>query len=76
MTAFNLKVVPQPHLGRFSAAFFRPFGTSLIGWGIGTSAAVALFMGSVPIFQKDVLRKFPLLDKYFADNTPDSDKPF
>ncbi|KAL1413294.1 hypothetical protein Q8F55_001050 [Vanrija albida] len=76
MAAFNLKVVPQPHVGRFSAAFFRPFAPSLIGWGVGAGAAVALFMGSVPIFQKDVLRKIPVVANYFVDNTPDSDKPF
>ncbi|TXT15763.1 hypothetical protein VHUM_00266 [Vanrija humicola] len=33
-------------------------------------------MGSVPIFQKDVLVKFPLVRGGATDNTPDSDKPF
>ncbi|RSH82540.1 uncharacterized protein EHS24_007520 [Apiotrichum porosum] len=73
---YTLKVTKVPHFGRFSAEFFRPFGPSLMFWGAGAGVAVSLFMSPVPIFQRDVLHRFPFLKDYFTDKTPDCDKPF
>lgn len=66
----------------------RPFARSAIFWGGGAGIAVALFMSPVPLFQKDVLRKIPVvrlidwcaadgqIKDYFTDKTPACDKPF
>lgn len=41
----------------------RPFARSAVFWGAGAGLAVSLFMGPVPLFQKDVLRKFPVVSR-------------
>ncbi|GMK59185.1 hypothetical protein CspeluHIS016_0702000 [Cutaneotrichosporon spelunceum] len=74
--AYTLKLKSQPHLGRVTPELLRPFGSSLVIWGAGAGIAVALFMSSVPIFQRDVLDKIPVVRDYFVDDTPESDKPF
>ncbi|CAK9785606.1 hypothetical protein CC85DRAFT_301298 [Cutaneotrichosporon oleaginosum] len=73
---YTFKIKSQPHFGRITPEFLRPFASSAIFWGAGAGIAVSLFMSSVPLFQKDVLDKIPVVRNYFIDDTPDSDKPF
>ena len=34
---------------------------SLAFWGVGAGGAATLFLSGVPLFQEDVLKKFPIL---------------
>ncbi|WVN87526.1 uncharacterized protein L203_102709 [Cryptococcus depauperatus CBS 7841] len=45
-------------------------------WGVAAGAAVSFLLSDVPLFQKDVLIKVPMLGTYFKDTTPESDQPF
>ncbi|AFR94333.2 ubiquinol-cytochrome c reductase subunit 10 [Cryptococcus neoformans] len=54
----------------------RFWGPSAAVWGVAAGAAVSFYLSEVPIFQKDVLIKVPVVGSYFKDTTPDSDKPF
>ncbi|KAJ7470287.1 ubiquinol-cytochrome-c reductase complex subunit-domain-containing protein [Mycena latifolia] len=50
--------------------------TSLGIWGFGAGSAALLFLSVTPLVRREVLVKVPLLNKYFEDTTPASDKPF
>ncbi|WVQ77486.1 hypothetical protein IAR50_007172 [Cryptococcus sp. DSM 104548] len=52
------------------------WGPSLVFWGAGAGTFVSLLLSEVPLFQKDILRKVPVVGQYWVDTTPDSDKPF
>lgn len=43
-------------------ARWRP---TLAIWGIGAAGAVSLLMSDVPLYQRDVLKKIPLVASYF-----------
>ncbi|BEI89628.1 uncharacterized protein CcaverHIS019_0209900 [Cutaneotrichosporon cavernicola] len=73
---YAFKIKPQIHFAGLTPELLRPFASSAIFWGAGAGIAVSLFMSSVPLFQKDVLDKIPVVREYFIDNTPESDKPF
>ncbi|KAJ7702323.1 hypothetical protein B0H17DRAFT_1043716 [Mycena rosella] len=49
---------------------------SLSVWGFGLGSAAFLFLSVTPLVRREVLVKVPLLNKYFEDTTPASDKPF
>ncbi|KAK1927776.1 cytochrome b-c1 complex subunit 10 [Papiliotrema laurentii] len=67
---------PQPAFAGLTLERVLSFRPALAVWGIGAGAAVALFASDIPLFQKDVLQKIPVINSYFTDKTPDSDKPF
>ncbi|PWN96475.1 hypothetical protein FA09DRAFT_362034 [Tilletiopsis washingtonensis] len=71
-----VKPVFQPHVARFSVENCVKWIPSLAFWGVGAGGAATLFLSGVPLFQEDVLKKFPILSDFYADKTPDSDKPF
>ncbi|KAJ9108754.1 hypothetical protein QFC21_000074 [Naganishia friedmannii] len=71
-----LKLVPQPRFRAITPERVKHYQPSILLWGGAIGAGVALFAQAIPIFQKDILKKVPLVAAYYEDNTPESDKPF
>ncbi|KAK7440184.1 hypothetical protein VKT23_017127 [Stygiomarasmius scandens] len=59
-----------------TTAVLRHWTTSMGIWGVGAGAAAFLFLSVTPLVRREVLVKVPVLNLYFEDKTPDSDKPF
>ncbi|KAJ7168234.1 hypothetical protein C8R43DRAFT_1121412 [Mycena crocata] len=54
----------------------KRWSSALGFWGVGGGAAVFLFLSVTPLVRREVLLKVPVLQNYFEDKTPASDKPF
>ncbi|KAJ7093229.1 cytochrome b-c1 complex subunit 10 [Mycena epipterygia] len=54
----------------------KRWATSLGIWGVGAGSAAFLFLSVTPLVRREVLVKVPVLNNYFEDTTPASDKPF
>jgi ubiquinol-cytochrome c reductase subunit 10 len=58
----------------FSHTTFHRWVPSLVLWGGAAAGGVTLYMSQVPIFQNDVLKKFPGLDAYFKGESSFDDR--
>ncbi|KAJ7273211.1 hypothetical protein C8J57DRAFT_1317164 [Mycena rebaudengoi] len=54
----------------------KRWSTSLGLWGVGAGSAVFLLLSVTPLVKREVLMKIPVLQWYYEDKTPASDKPF
>ncbi|KAF7295331.1 hypothetical protein MIND_01072400 [Mycena indigotica] len=54
----------------------KRWAASLGIWGVGAGAGAFLFLSVTPLVRREVLVKIPVLNWYYEDKTPASDKPF
>ncbi|KAF7311551.1 hypothetical protein MKEN_01057500 [Mycena kentingensis (nom. inval.)] len=54
----------------------KRWASSLGIWGVGAGSAAFLLLSVTPLVRREVLVKVPVLNWYFEDKTPASDKPF
>ncbi|KAH8829529.1 ubiquinol-cytochrome-c reductase complex subunit-domain-containing protein [Flagelloscypha sp. PMI_526] len=73
---------PAAHFARFTTKPGSPFAPlrhwapSLGIWGFSAGSAALLVLAVTPLVRREILVKVPVLQEYYIDKTPDSDKPF
>ncbi|KZT43972.1 hypothetical protein SISSUDRAFT_1124153 [Sistotremastrum suecicum HHB10207 ss-3] len=72
----KLAFTPLPPYARLVPQASRKWVPSLGIWGAGAGTAVLFLLSVTPLVKREFLVKVPVLGSYYADKTPDSDKPF
>ncbi|KZV75770.1 hypothetical protein PENSPDRAFT_646817 [Peniophora sp. CONT] len=63
-------------LGAFTLNGVKQWTPSLALWGVGAGTAALFILSVTPKIKRTLLVKIPVVNAYFIDTTPDSDKPF
>ncbi|KAN0128459.1 Cytochrome b-c1 complex subunit 10 [Lactarius tabidus] len=75
----RLAYYPTPanrRLGNFTIGTAKRWSGSLTVWGAGVGTALLFLLSVTPKVKNTLLLKVPVVNNYFEDKTPASDKPF
>jgi ubiquinol-cytochrome c reductase subunit 10 len=63
-------------LGNFTIGTAKRWSGSATVWGVGVGTALLFLLSVTPKVKNTLLLKVPVVNNYFEDKTPASDKPF